>query len=88
MAEHGHAECRPRVSDPEVRVEELFPLTSGYIQRSKHMFPKQGSKLPWKLYQNYLLDLVLIGYGRIDDGAMQFSTPAPSAAEARTPVAA
>ena len=88
MAEHGHSECRPRVSDPEVRVEELFPLTSGYIQRAKHMFPKQGSKLPWKLYQNYLLDMLLIGYGRVDDGAMQFSTPAPRAAEARAPIAA
>ncbi len=88
MAEHGHTECRPLVSDPEVRVEELFPLTSGYIQRSKHMFPKQGSKLPWKLYQNYALDLMLIGYGRVDDGAMQFSTPAPRATEARAPIAA
>ncbi len=88
MAEHGHLECRPRVSDPEVREEELFPLTSGYIQRSKHMFPKQGSKLPWKLYQNYALDLFLIGHGRIDDGAMQFPRSAQRSADSRTPIAA
>jgi cation diffusion facilitator CzcD-associated flavoprotein CzcO len=89
MEKHGHEVCRPELTDPDVREEELLNLTSGYIQRAKHLFPRQGSKLPWKLYQNYALDTLLIGWGRVDDGAMHFSRAAsPRVAEARTPVAA
>jgi cation diffusion facilitator CzcD-associated flavoprotein CzcO len=88
MEKHGHQVCRPELNDPEVHEEELLNLNSGYIQRSKHLFPRQGSKLPWKLYQNYALDTLLIGFGRMDDGAMQFSRAAPRAAETSAPVAA
>ena len=79
MAEHGHAIARPELNDPEVREESWMNLNSGYVQRGIHLFPKQGSKLPWKLYQNYALDLALIGFGRIDDGALKFSRPAARA---------
>jgi monooxygenase len=75
MSEHGQLEARPELNDPEVTEEGWMNLNSGYVQRSIHLFPKQGSKLPWKLYQNYALDLALIGFGRIDDGALRFSRP-------------
>ena len=32
-----------------------------------------GSKRPWRLYQNYALDIVSLRFGKIDDGAMQYS---------------
>ena len=35
--------------------------------------PKQGSRAPWRLKQNYLLDLRLIRHGKVDDRALQFS---------------
>jgi cation diffusion facilitator CzcD-associated flavoprotein CzcO len=76
------------LNDASVEVEDLLPLTSGYIQRSKHLFPKQGSKTPWKLYQNYALDTLLIGYGAVDDGALKFSGREPAPARAGEPVAA
>jgi len=40
-------------------------------------FPKQGSKKPWKLHQNYAKDVVSLRFGSVDDG-MEFSNPAPS----------
>ena len=51
----------------------LLDFTSGYVQRSLDEFPKQGSKEPWKLRQNYVLDIRTIRRGPIDDGAMRFS---------------
>jgi monooxygenase len=36
-------------------------------------FPKQGSRRPWKLYQNYALDLVTLRYSAVKDGAMEFT---------------
>jgi cation diffusion facilitator CzcD-associated flavoprotein CzcO len=88
MAEHGHAIARPELRDPEVREESWMNLTSGYVKRSIHLFPKQGSKLPWKLFQNYALDLAMIGFARIDDGALQFSRPAARASAEEPPAAA
>ncbi len=41
--------------------------------RSIEELPKQGSKAPWRLYQNYALDILTLRYGAIEDGAMQFS---------------
>jgi hypothetical protein len=34
--------------------------------------PRQGTKVPWRLYQNYPIDLVALERGRINDGVMQF----------------
>ena len=34
--------------------------------------PKQGSRAPWKVYQNYLLDLILLRHGRLEDGSLEF----------------
>jgi monooxygenase len=68
--------CAPRLNDPEVKEEPGTGLTSGYIQRAAGTLPKQGSKRPWKLYQNYFLDLSLIRFGAIDDGTMEFGRAA------------
>ena len=83
MAEHGHSVATPELRDPEVKEESWMNLSSGYVQRAIHLFPKQGSKLPWKLFQNYALDLALIGWARIDDGAMTFGRAAGERAPAR-----
>ena len=88
MSAHGQLIARPELHDPEVQEEGWMNLSSGYVQRSIHLFPKQGTKLPWKLYQNYALDLAMIGFGRIDDGTLKFSRPAPSVTEARPAAAA
>ena len=33
----------------------------------------QGSKAPWRLYQNYFRDILSLRHGRVEDGAMEFS---------------
>jgi hypothetical protein len=35
--------------------------------------PKQGSKRPWKLYQNYAKDVMALRFGKVDDGVLIFS---------------
>ncbi len=72
MTAHGHRACWPR-RDPKVDELPMLDFTSGYVQRSIAKFPKQGKVAPWRLYQNYALDLVSLKYGRIDDKAMEFS---------------
>jgi cation diffusion facilitator CzcD-associated flavoprotein CzcO len=66
-----------RVAMPEraPAIEEVpfLDFSSGYIQRALDLLPKQGSRKPWKLNQNYALDLLALRFGRIDDGTLRFS---------------
>jgi cation diffusion facilitator CzcD-associated flavoprotein CzcO len=73
MDAHGYTQSVPEITDPSVTETPLLDFTSGYVLRSLDQFPKQGSKEPWKLRQNYIFDLRSIRRGPIDDGAMQFS---------------
>ncbi len=57
----------PKVENQNMNVSPLLNLNSGYIHRSSHLFPKQGSKLPWKLYQNYFLDYKMLRINNIKD---------------------
>ncbi|HWA54846.1 MAG TPA: NAD(P)/FAD-dependent oxidoreductase, partial [Solirubrobacterales bacterium] len=82
MDAHGYRKSTPEVTDPSIKEEPLLDFTSGYVLRSLHEFPKQGSKEPWKLRQNYVRDIRTIRRGPIDDGALRFSaTPTGSRRE-------
>ncbi len=75
MKRHDYACATPRRSDEDAHAEPLLSFTSGYVQRSIHNFPKQGSRAPWRVRQNYALDLLDLRHGRLDDGALKFSRP-------------
>lgn len=72
MDKHGYRQVVPRLNDPTVEDLPLLNLTSGYIQRALDRFPRQGSKLPWRLYQNYFFDTMMIRFGSIQDDALEF----------------
>jgi cation diffusion facilitator CzcD-associated flavoprotein CzcO len=73
MDRGGYAYCTPHNTDPTVIPDANPPLSSGYMLRGKHLMPKQGSKRPWKLYQNYAKDMLALRFATIDDGALVFS---------------
>jgi len=73
MHAHQLRQCTPTLSDPSMPLEPWSDFSSGYIQRAAHLFPKRGTKAPWKLKQNYIHDLLTLRYGKVDDGAMRFS---------------
>lgn len=72
MDERGYASCTPRKRDPEIVEEPMVNFTSGYFLRASASLPKQGSKKPWRLYQNYALDTFALRFGKVDDGTMEF----------------
>jgi monooxygenase len=80
MDRHGYRQCTPR-RDPSVAEQPWVDFSSGYVQRALDKFPKQGSKAPWRLYQNYARDLLALKFGSVRDEAIEFSGGA--AAEAR-----
>lgn len=79
MERHGYAQCVPRFDPEIIHRRPLVPLKSGYIERGSDRVPKQGSKAPWVMHQNYLRDLVSMRLARLDDGVMKFIRSSPRA---------
>jgi cation diffusion facilitator CzcD-associated flavoprotein CzcO len=73
MDRKGYRYCMPHNGDPALEAEPWVDFSSGYIQRALKQQPKQGSKRPWKLYQNYVLDLTSLRFGALRDQAMTFA---------------
>ncbi|MBU6456157.1 MAG: NAD(P)/FAD-dependent oxidoreductase [Bradyrhizobium sp.] len=73
MGRRGYRQCMPHNIDPGITALPSLDFTSGYVQRSIAKMPKQGSKRPWRLYQNYALDIVALRLGKVDDGVMRYS---------------
>ena len=69
----GLAYAVPRNNDASVEERPWVDFSSSYFARALHMFPKQGNKAPWRLYQNYPKDILLLRYGKVDDGVLQFA---------------
>lgn len=83
MKAKGYAQVTPRRNDPTVIEMPWIDFSSGYIQRAVDKFPKQGSRRPWRLYQNYALDLMTLRFGSMTDDALEY-LPRRAAAGAAT----
>lgn len=69
------------VAPTDGALSPIIDLRSGYVLRSVDGLPKQGSRAPWRLHQNYVRDVLLMRHGRLDDEGVRFSR-----ATADTPV--
>lgn len=57
--------------------EPFLNLTSGYVTRAYEVLPKQGPAAPWRIRQNYILDLLDATFN--DRGiALVYDEPAPT----------
>lgn len=72
MDQHGYKRAIPRCGADEWEPEDMLDFTSGYVQRALERLPKSGTKKPWKLNQNYVLDLISLRYGKVDSKALEF----------------
>ncbi len=79
MRSHRFDSVVPQLNDSTVQPEPWVDFSSGYFQRAMDRFPKQGSKKPWRLYQNYVRDLLALRYSALEDGVLQFGKAPPSA---------
>ena len=72
MRRKGLGSVMPQLNDATVQPEPWVDFSSGYFQRAMDRFPKQGSKKPWRLYQNYVRDLLALRWSALEDGVLQF----------------
>jgi hypothetical protein len=81
LDQHGFNQVTPRLNDLTVERLPLLNLSSGYVTRALDRLPQQGSRAPWRLYQNYLMDMMMIRFRGVRDEALEFKrseSPAPA----------
>ena len=79
MRRSGLRQATPVNADATVSSQALLGLSSGYVQRAVDRFPKQGTKFPWQVHQSYVRDYRALRLRGLEDEAMVFSNPVPSA---------
>ena len=71
MNKRGYASVVPRLKGT-VEQEPFLDFDAGYVLRSRNKFPKQGNRLPWKNYQNYIRDFISLRLGKLRDKELEF----------------
>jgi monooxygenase len=77
MDRHGYRTCMPVGNLASLRAKPLLQLTSGYVLRAAANLPKQATKKPWLIRQNYILDLFTMKLSRLEDGIVRFGATVP-----------
>jgi len=73
MDRSGYAACVPVNDNPTMQTRPLLDFDAGYVQRSLHLFPREGEHEPWELSMNYLKDRKTLRDVEIEDGLLSFS---------------
>ena len=68
-----NAACPKKPENVGETFDWLTGYSSGYIQRSLHLHPKQGDKKPWVNYQDYIRDWIDVKFSKLEDGNLVFS---------------
>jgi cation diffusion facilitator CzcD-associated flavoprotein CzcO len=77
MDRTGADTVTPHNDDPGMPTRPLLDFGAGYVQRSVHEFPRQGSRPPWQLAMSYAADQKIIGpQGTVQDPELKFSRSA------------
>jgi cation diffusion facilitator CzcD-associated flavoprotein CzcO len=77
MARRGHRVVTP--GEPRTAERRpLIDLDSGYVRRAAGTLPQQGPATPWRLHQNYPLDVLGLRHRPVTDPALEFSGSGPA----------
>jgi monooxygenase len=82
MDRKGARQVTPRSRDESAAAPFVEKFTPGYMQRALAYWPKQGSKAPWRVYQNYIRDAISLKWSPVDNDALEFSNPAEAPSKA------
>jgi cation diffusion facilitator CzcD-associated flavoprotein CzcO len=83
LAFHGYTHAYPHKGPAPMPEKRTWNLQAGYILRSEHALPRSGTKRPWHVRHNYVLDAIDHRFDRIDESMVFGRAPAvtPAASE-------
>ncbi len=72
MERKRYAVCTPRFDSKLFGSEPFIHSKAGFIKRAVAVLPKQGSKHPWKVYQNYARDYLSLKLESVNNKHLEF----------------
>jgi monooxygenase len=75
MDKKGVRQVTPRSADEKAVAPFVEKFSPGYMERAVENWPKQGSKSPWRVYQNYLRDRASLKWAAVENDSLEFSNP-------------
>lgn len=76
MDSRGYTHAYPHLGGAIVKEKPAFDLQAGYIKRAPHALPRSGTKRPWHVRHNYVLDLIDHRFDRIEESMVFGRAPA------------
>jgi len=78
LDEHGYQQVVARAEPGDRGTDSVLgSLQSGYVMRGNPHMPRQGTRAPWIVLNNYIRDAQTLKRARFDDGLLHFSRPRP-----------
>ncbi|MBX7433652.1 NAD(P)/FAD-dependent oxidoreductase [Mycobacterium sp. Y57] len=67
MDSHGYTHAYPHLGDEPMGEKPAWNLKAGYVLRAPHVLPKSGTRRPWNVRHNFVLDSIEHRFDRIDE---------------------
>ena len=80
MDSHGYTHAYPHLGDVPMQEKPAWNINAGYVQRALHALPKSGTRRPWNVRHNYVLDSIDHRFDRIQE-SMVFGRVAAKSAQ-------
>lgn len=71
MDRGGYSSVTPEIKG-EIGEVPMLDFDAGYVLRARHLMPKNGDRLPWKNYQNYIRDFIGLRLTGLNDSELEF----------------
>lgn len=73
MDKHNYTVCKPVRPSDNIETRPLMEFGAGYVQRSLHLMPRQGTEAPWAMTWNYFEDAKLLRKGPVENSNLKFT---------------
>jgi cation diffusion facilitator CzcD-associated flavoprotein CzcO len=67
MISHGYTHAYPHLGSERITEKPTWDLQAGYVLRAPHALPRSGTKRPWNVRQNFVVDAIDHRFDNIDE---------------------
>jgi cation diffusion facilitator CzcD-associated flavoprotein CzcO len=67
MDSHRYTHAYPHLGDVPMTEKPAWNINAGYVQRALHALPKSGTRRPWNVRHNFVLDTIDHRFDRIEE---------------------
>jgi len=78
MDSHGYTHAYPHLGEVPMKEKPAWDLAAGYVQRAPHALPRSGTRRPWHVRHNYVLDVIDHRFDRIEESMVFGRVHAPA----------